>query len=652
MNEKLFSNPLPIGDVRVTGHFWKDLMETARTKVIPYQWEALNDRIEGAAPSYCMRNFHAAAGKIKAEFGGCVFQDSDVAKWLEAVAYSLMWHPDPELEKIADGAIDDIVAAQQPDGYLDTYYILNGLDKRFTNLKDHHELYCLGHMIEGAVAYYQATGKDKLLKALERYVDCVDEHIGPDEGKIHGYPGHEIIEMALIRLYEVTKKEKYLRLAKYFIDERGKSPLYFEEETKKYGNKFWWDESSFQYHYYQAGEPVRDQQYAIGHAVRAVYLYSGVADVARRTGDETLYETCRRLWNDTVNRQMYVTGGIGSSQYGEAFTYDYDLPNDTIYAETCASIGLVFFARRMLGIEPRGEYGDVMERALYNGIISGMSQDGRSFFYVNPLEVVPEASEKDHLRHHVKVQRQKWFGCACCPPNLARLLCSMGAYSYGVNGDTLYTHLYLEGDTKAALTSGELSFSVKTNYPWDGDVRISMQSAPSAPVTLALRIPGWCRSYTLKVAGETITPDVRDGYAYITRTFAPGEEIELVMEMPVRLVRANPRVREDIGKVALMRGPIVYCLEEADNGDNLARVYVDANASFSEHFDPDFFGGAMIIESKGEVLSDDGWNADTLYQYSDEAAPAYTAKALRWIPYYLWANRTPGEMTVWVRVKG
>ena len=654
MNKDIQAVPLSLKETTITGSFWKNFMEKARTQVIPYQWEALNDRIPGAEPSYCMRNFRIASGKEKGEFGGFVFQDSDAAKWLEAVAYSLMWHPDPDLEKTADSAIDEILAAQQPDGYLDTYYIINGLDKRFTNLKDNHELYCLGHFLEAGVAYYQATGKDKFLKALIKYVDLVDSLIGPEDGKLHGYPGHQVIEMALVKLYDITGDEKHLRLAKYFIDERGKEPLFFREENKKQGNNFYWEDSLFQFNYYQAGEPVRGQKYAVGHSVRAVYMYAGMADVARKTGDDSLMEACRRLWTDMTRRQMYITGGIGSSRYGEAFTYDYDLPNDTIYAETCASIGLAFFAQRMLNLEAKGEYADVLEQALYNGIISGMSVDGKSFFYVNPLEVVPEATEKDQLRKHVKTERQKWFGCSCCPPNLARMLTSLGSYAYSVNKNTFYVNLFVGGTVNTQLDSGDFGLNITTDYPWEETVTIDItQAAPEA--VIALRIPGWCENYSLKLNGSDIKyMDEKcggakyaliDGYVQMAGLSA-GDTIEMVPDMPVMVLEANPRVREDIGKVAVRRGPVVYCIEEVDNGKDLHRVFLDKNAEFTCEYDKNFFEGAVLLQSPGKYLCQKDWEPDILYRKA--AAAKYEDIQLKWIPYYLWANRGAGEMICWV----
>lgn len=647
MDKNTFGKPLPIKSINVKDNFWRKMMELARTHVIPYQWEALNDRIEEADPSYCMQNFKIAAGMMKGEFNGCVFQDSDFAKWIEAVGFSLMWSKDEKLEKTADEAIDIVCAAQQPDGYLNTYYIINGLDKRWTNLRDNHELYCLGHLIEGAAAYYEATGKDKLLNSVIKYVDHVDRIFGPEEDKIHGYPGHEVIEMALIKLYKIKNDKKYLKLAKYFIDERGKAPLYFEEEGKKYNNRFWWEDSYFKYQYYQAGKPVREQETAEGHAVRAVYLYSGMTDVARETNDDGLLKACKRLWDNITKKQMYITGGIGSSQYGESFTYDYDLPNDTIYAETCASIGLVFFARRMLEIEFKSQYADVMEKALYNGIISGMSLDGTKFFYVNPLEVVPEASKKDYLRAHVKVERQKWFGCACCPPNLARLLASIGSYAYSLKKDAIFMHLYMGGEISANLSESDVVFNIDTNYPWDENIRVTLELKEETHFKFGLRIPEWCKNYTIKINDEKVKYEIINGYAYIDRVWQNADEINVLFNMPIEIMSANINVRENIGKVAIMRGPIVYCLEEEDNGSNLHRVYLSNNPELTHKYEKDLLGGIVTIEGNGKMIQKENWDDDKLYKSNTQIK--FEDKKLKWIPYYSWANRTPGEMIVWVR---
>lgn len=637
--------------VQIKDTFWNQKMERVYKNIIPYQWNALNDLIPDAAKSHCIKNFQIAAditsGAVKREdlkegFKGFVFQDSDVAKWLEAVAYSLTWHDDPELEKTADETIDLICSAQQPDGYLDTYYIINGLEKRFTNLADNHELYCLGHMLEAACAYYEARGKRKLLDAMIRYVDLVDQTFGPEEGKLKGYPGHEIVEMALVKLYEITKDEKHLKLAKFFVDERGKSPNYFEEEAKRNGNEFPWDESVFRYAYYQAHKPVREQKVAIGHAVRAVYLYSGLADVASHTQDEGLLETCKTLWENVCHKQMYVTGSIGSSPYGEAFTFDYDLPNDSVYGETCAAIGLVFFAMRMLRMEAKSEYADVMERALYNGVISGISLDGTKFFYVNPLEVLPEAITKDQGLRHVKGQRQKWFGCACCPPNIARLLASLGSYVYTRNEDTVWQHLYIGNHTDLEVDGKKVELNVETAYPWENTVSIKVKAEEGAAFYYNLRMPGWCKKFTVLKNGAEVEYSEKDGYACLKEKVKDGDEILVTLEMETVFVKSNPKIRQNVGKSALMRGPLVYCLEEPDNGKGLAAMHIGSAENLQVQYEPDVLGGINSITLTGcnEKAT------DTLYYTMDELA--CEAKELKFIPYYAWANREPGEMMVWV----
>ena len=634
--------------VNINDNFWGSYLKNIRTHVLPYQWEALNDRIEGAAPSGCIHNFLVASGQKKGEFIGCVFQDSDLYKWIEAVAYSLMWHPDPELEKTVEEAVDLIGKAAQPDGYVNTYYIINGLEKRFTNLNDNHELYCLGHMIESAAAYYKATGKRKYLEIACNYIECVDANIGIGEGKCKGYPGHEVIEMALITLYGITQEEKHLKLAKYFIDERGQAPLYFAEERRKDNHRqFFWQDSFFGDNYYQAGEPVREQMVAVGHAVRAVYLYSGMADVAAATGDEGLLAACERLWDNITGKQMYVTGAIGASAYGEAFTFDYDLPNDTVYGETCAAIGLVFFARRMFEITKDSKYADVMERALYNGIISAMSLDGTRFFYVNPLEALPEASLKDHRKSHVKTERQKWFGCACCPPNLARTLASLGNYAYAVNEDSLYVNLYVGGTVNTSFHGTATELVVETDYPWDGKIRITVKNEADSAFTTALRIPGWCTDYRLCVNGEVVKQSLEKGYVMLSRTWKSGDIVELFLDMPVVMLEANPAVREDAGKVAVSRGPVVYCLEEADNGGNLHRVYLPENAGFDVKFDSELLGGVVVVRANAKYLEDSGWEEDVLYKAV--SGKVFVDKEVTFIPYYSWTNRKAGEMVVWVR---
>ena len=728
MHSQEFSKPLDLKNIAITDAFWGREQELVRKEVIPYQWEALNDRVPGAAPSFCMHNFKAAARLMKRKreskqfieprytyrgfnilpdegkepdadkFYGFVFQDSDFAKWIEAVGYSLTTHPDSELEKIADEAIDIVCAAQAENGYLDTYYILGGMDRIFTNLRDHHELYCFGHLLEGAVAYYQATGKDKLLNAAKRYADFIASKFGPEDGQIHGYPGHEIAEMALAKLYELTGEAKYLELAKFFIDERGKEPYIFDEQEKERaeyararraaqgGESCGADAGEDahlvinpdpnRYRYHQAHKPVRVQDEAVGHAVRAVYLYSGMADVARLTGDDELFEACKKIWNSIVGSKLYITGGIGGTHLGEAFSHPYDLPNDLAYSESCAAIGLAFFARRMLEIEPKSTYADVMEQALYNTVLAGMALDGKSFFYVNPLEVVPEDCRLDERKQHVKPVRQKWFGCACCPPNIARTVASLGAYAYTTRDDCLFTHLYVGSKVKTVLGGREVELETESGLPWNGEVAVrvhtteggeaSSDEAPACgPFTLAFRIPGWCKGeYQALVQGEEIsiidtdkepsqqrdiTAREQDGYLYLTSDWQKNTEICLNFSMTLRVIVSNPKVRENADKVAFTRGPITYCMEQADNGEDLWEIAVlpeeldKAETAQGEiNGVPVTFIDMPAVRTRREATSS---------LYSDYV-PATTERiTARLIPYFAWANRGEGQMRVWIPVK-
>lgn len=655
--------------MEIKDRFWRHYQELVRTKVVPYQWEALNDRIEGADPSYCIANFkravkgagHAETEKEETafeeenpnnhqytgEFRGCVFQDSDVAKWLEAASYTLMWNRDEKLEAIMDETIDLIVRAQQEDGYLNTYYILNGLEKRFTNLRDNHELYCLGHFIEAAVAYQMATGKRKLLDCIEKYVDLVDSLFGLEEGKTNGYPGHEEIELALVRLYHVEKEEKYLKLAEYFLKERGKAPLYYEKEEQTHGVRYPWNSGPLGYGYCQADRPVTEQTEAQGHAVRAMYLYTALADAAAVTGNKKWKAACERLWENLTQKKMYITGAIGSSAYGEAFTFDYDLPNDTMYGETCASIGLVFFAQRMLKLEKRSVYGDVMERALYNGVLSGMSVDGTKFFYVNPLEVNPIACEKDHGKNHVKVQRQKWFGCACCPPNLARLIASLDQYAAEVEKNTIYQHLYLGYENTWEWNENSINIRMEGDYLKDGDMQVCFSMKKNTEFTYAFRKPGWCKSLKVFLNGRKTEAVEKEGYLYIERRWTDGDTLEILFDMPVVYMQTNCAVSENIGKIALMRGPLVYCMEEADNGQGLSRCFLKAGSEVDLTDWNELAEGMLQIHVSGTQL---------VYE---KASGLYTAcsqrkeeeRELHLIPYFLWANRAPGEMLVWIHEK-
>lgn len=653
MAEQKKATGLNLKDVAIHEGFWGKYVQLVRNTVIPYQWEALNDRIPDAEPSHSLRNLRIAAGEEEGQFGGLVFQDTDPYKWLEAVGYSLAVHPDPQLEKVADELIDLIGRAQQEDGYINTYYTVKEPGNRWTNLLECHEMYCAGHLIEAAVSYYEGTGKRKLLEIACRFADYIDSVFGPEPEKLKGYDGHEEIELALAKLFKVIGNERYMRLLTFLMDERGKKPYYFIEEWKKRGGISHWQKgvsSEPDMAYNQAHKPVREQMEAVGHAVRAVYLYTAMADMAALTGDERLSTACRTLWDNIVNKRMYITGGIGSTYQGEAFTFDYDLPNDTAYQETCASIGLIFFANRMLKLEPHGKYADVMERALYNSVISGMAQDGKRFFYVNPLEVLPEACMKDPGKRHVKPVRQRWYGCACCPPNISRLLSSLGGYIYTTNENTIYTHLYINAEAKMQIGGGGVTIVQESSYPWDGEIELLLKEVPGCEFNLALRIPGWCPDAQVDVNGERVdlAPIVHNGYALIARTWRTGDAVSLKLKMPVEFIQANPLVRADAGKVAIQRGPLIYCLEEADNGSGLSGIKLDTGCVPEATFDPSFFGGAVIIS--GDALRDDNsdWTNSLYRPLTVRAGKAFKFKA---IPYYLWANREMGEMQVWTRYR-
>lgn len=639
---------IPLKDVTVQDAFWDRYVRLVHDKVIPYQWEVLNDRVPGAEKSHAVENFRIAAGLSSGAFHGYVFQDSDIYKWLEAVAYRLATRPDPAMEALADEVIALIAKAQQPDGYLDTYYIVAEPGKRWTDERRKHELYCAGHLMEAAVAYAEATGKRTLLEVACRLADHIAATFGPEPGKKHGYPGHQVIEMALVKLFHATGEARYLALASYFIDERGRQPHFYDIEEAargEKGHKGYFED--YVYAYTQAHLPVREQDKAVGHAVRAVYLYSGMADVAMETGDASLAQACRTLWGNMTRRQMYVTGAIGSQEYGEDFTFDFDLPNDTMYAETCASIGLVFFAHRMLQMEPKGEYADVMERALYNGVLSGISLDGERFFYVNPLEVWPAACAGRHDHKHVAATRQPWFGCACCPPNIARLIASLGQYLYTRSADTVWVHLYAGSTFSATLADQPVRLAQTTDYPVGDTVRFQFETRGEAEWTLALRLPAWCEEPSLRVNGEVIplsSSAVRDGYAHVARRWRTGDQVELRLPMLPTRIHAHPELRASAGLVAIQRGPVVYCLEEADNGANLSALALPRQAELTEHWDADLLGGTLILQTGGTRRT----AAENAPLYGCEP-PAEHPVRLCALPYRLWGNRGAGEMRVWVR---
>jgi DUF1680 family protein len=634
--------PIPLQNVTITGGFWNPPVERNRTVTIPCVYKQLEQT--GRIDAWKL----AWSEKIQPNSSVHYFWDSDVAKWIEAAAYSLSTHPDETLEASVDAIIDLIEPAQQPDGYLNIYFTAIRPQERWQNLRDHHELYCAGHLIEAAVAYFEATGKRKLLDTLIGYADHIDRQFGPGPDQLRGYPGHQEIELALIKLYRVTGNERHLRLAKFFIDERGRRPHYYDVEAQKRGESaqdFW----ASTYEYNQSHAPVREQDTAVGHAVRGGYMYSGMADVAIETGDVSLLEACQRLWRNLTLRRMYITGGIGSTNRNEGYTIDYDLPNETAYAETCAAIALIFWAHRMLQLEPDGKYADVLERALYNGFLSGLSQDGERFFYANPLAAHPGTSPQNAAPgSSAHYHRQDWYSCACCPPNITRLLSSLGQYIYGTNENALYVHLFVQSVAHVKLNACAIRIDQMTDYPWDETVHISVEPDAPTQFTLALRIPGWCNGAKLKINDETwnVQSALKNGYVEIERTWHPNDQITLTLPMPINRIQAHPSVRQDAGQVALQRGPIVYCIEEIDNGPNLAQIVLPRDAALGLTFEADLFGGAMTVTGRAQRPITQAWE-NTLYKPAQPAEMEYfTLKA---IPYFLWANRSPGEMRVWIR---
>ncbi len=641
------SSPKPVylDHVELTGGLWQERQATNRSRTIP----AIHHQLETTGRLDAWR-MDPNRERPKHRSVIYMFWDSDTGKWLEAVAYSLHTHPDPELEKQADGIISLIEKAQKPDGYLNTWFGNLEPENRWRNLRDWHEMYNAGHLIEGAVAYYKATGKRTILDVLSRFADHIDSRFGPGEEQKRGYPGHPELELALVKLYRETGDARYLNLSKYFIDERGQEPNYFDIESRERGEDpadFW----AQTYRYCQAHKPIREQTEATGHAVRACYLYAGIADVALETQDQELVEVSRRLWDDLTSHQMYITGGLGPAHSNEGFTFAYDLPNETAYAETCAAISLAFWAHRMFHLDPNGRYIDVMERALYNNVLSGASYEGDHFFYANPLTSYPNVNPYEHWsgitsdRHY---RRQAWYFCPCCPPNWARIVASIGGYFYSTTADRLYVHLYNRNQADFAFGGKAVRLEQQTDYPWDGTVQFSVGAETPVEFELALRIPGWCRSFTLEVNGvpQPITPV--NGYAVIARRWENGDGVKLVLDMPVERIISHPEIREDAGHIALQRGPVVYCLEEVDNGPRLANIAIPSESQLQASFDADLFGGVSIITGDAVRAEPSSWPGE-LYQPLSVVQYSRSPFRFKAIPYYLWANREPGEMRVWIR---
>ena len=610
--------------------------------VIPYQYAVLEDSAEdNVEKSHVIKNFinagNVLAGKGEGDgFYGMVFQDSDAAKWIEAVAYSLAIIPDSKLENIADKLIDIIATAQDSNGYLNTYYTIKDQDKRWTNLLEGHELYCAGHMLEAACAYYEATGKKKLLDVMVKNV----EHIysvfmnESNEVKFNGIPGHPEIELALMKLYSLTGLKHALELAKHFIDKRGTDPHYFENEVK---NRGWtvWNMDPKDNEYYQGNLPLRQLNDATGHAVRAVYLYTGMAEVAAQANDKELKEACERLWNSITKKRMYITGGIGSTGQGEAFTVDYDLPNDTAYCETCASIGLIFFASRMLEMEVNRKYSDVMERAFYNTVLAGMQEDGKKFFYVNPLEVIPGIAGVAKTHKHDLPQRPTWYACACCPPNVSRLITSFGKYAYGENKNTIFCHLFAAG---TVICENGAKIKCITDYPYDFSIEYDIESAKDN-MYIAIRIPSWSKDWKITKNGNEVGAHklkIESGYTYIP--ISKGDKLIIKFDSNPYIVYPSSKIPDLSGQIAVCRGPLVYCAEGVDNKKEITGLFISKNAGDIKIEKLDNGIVTLIVPGVRQI--------ETEELYLDEEPILFNENIIM-RPYYSWGNRGLTQMKVW-----
>lgn len=620
--------PVPFSQVRVTDDFWAPRIETAISKTIPHAFRKCEETGR-------IGNFAKAGGLSEGAFEGTFFNDSDVYKVIEGAAYALALRPDPKLDAYVDEVIAKIAGAQEDDGYLYTCRTLlspkkmpPGGTERWSNIAHGHELYCVGHLYEAAVAHYQATGKRSLLDVALKSADLICEVFGP--GRRADPPGHQEIEIGLAKLYRVTGDEKYLDLAKFFLDARGRA-----DGRRLYGP------------YSQDHKPVVEQDETVGHAVRAAYMYSGMADTAALTGDEAYARAVERLWGDAVSRKLYLIGGIGARGGGEGFGAAYELPNMTAYCETCASIANVLWNHRMFLLRGESKYLDVLERTLYNGVLSGIALDGTSFFYPNRL-----MSMGQH-------RRSEWFGCACCPSNLARFMVSVPGYAYAVRGDTAYVNLFVGGEADVEVGGTPVKITQDTDYPWEGTIRLTV--APSRPgeFGLAVRIPGWAQGrpipsdlyryvnarpegaapISLTVNGERVSVNPRRGFVTVHRRWRRGDAVELRLPMPIRRVLARDEVQDDRGMVALERGPLVYCLEAPDNPPgHVLNLLLPDDADLSVEQRPELLGGVRVIRGRALALRRGAGKDEVLSDERDIVA----------IPYHVWAHRGAGEMTVWI----
>lgn len=618
-------DPVPFTSVKVTDQFWGQRLKANREVTIPLAFSKCEET--GRYDNFVKAAHPSEDYKV----GGYSFDDTDVYKTIEGASYLLQTYPDKKLKKYIDSVLVIVAAAQEPDGYLFTARTMNPKhphewagSRRWEKVEElSHEFYNLGHMVEGAIAHYQATGQRNFLDIAIRYADCVCREIGDNPGQQVRVPGHQIAEMALAKLYTVTGDRKYLDQAKFFLDKRG-----YTDRRDEYS---------------QAHKPVVEQDEAVGHAVRAAYMYSGMADVAALTGDSGYIRAIDRIWDNIVSKKYYITGGIGATSQGEAFGKNYELPNMSAYCETCASIGNVYLNYRLFLLHGESKYYDVLERTLYNGLIAGVSLDGGSFFYPNPLE---------SMGQH---QRQPWFGCACCPSNVSRFIPSLPGYVYAVKDNQVYVNLYLSNKATLKIGRKSVTLSQETRYPWNGDIVLTVDKNSAGRFAMKLRIPGWVRnqvvpsdlytytdgkrlSYQVKVNGELQEAELgADGYFTVTRQWKKGDKVELHFDMEPRVVKANARVEADRGRVAVERGPLVYCAEWPDNDFDVLSVLLNRQPSFTVTEKPDLLYGLNQIQTPAQTL-----------KYDAEGRLSVQDVTLTLIPYYAWAHRGSGRMAVWL----
>lgn len=604
-------NPVPIENVRLNDAFWAPRLRMLVRVTLPSQYKLLEETGR-------LDNFKRAAGKIRGPFKGLVFNDSDVYKWVEAASFALAYERDEEVERLADAAVKDVVEAQDADGYLNTYFTFEQKKERWSNLRDLHEMYCAGHLFQAAVARHRATGKRDLLEAAVKFADHIYGVFGP--GRREGVDGHPEVEMALVELYRETGKREYLELAQIFVERRGRGLIG--------GSPYHLDHT-----------PFKQMQELVGHAVRALYLCCGAADVYMENGDPELRVALERLWQDLVERKMYVTGGVGSRHEGEAIGEAYELPNERAYAETCAAVANVMWNWRMLLMTGEARFADVMELALYNGALAGISLSGDLYFYVNPLA--------DRGKH----RRQPWFECACCPPNIARLIAYVPGMIYTTSERGVWIHLYAASTARINVHGGSVELTQRTKYPWSGFVEIEVKPQGIDEFSIFVRIPGWTRDSKVEVNGERVEGVHPGSYAEVRRRWREGDLLRIGFDMGPMLLESHPHVTCNTGRVALRYGPLIYCLEQVDNPDHDVWNLAVVPGTLKAEYRVDLLGGVTVVKGKAWAMDTGAWKGK-LYARLGEVEAKYCETDFTAIPYYAWANREPGPMIVWVRKAG